>query len=645
MNERQDHLREMTRWRDHDIKGNRKTLYTKEVAAKTSKIMTITEQTRLEKLVHYEDPWPMLNWRKKIMKARILVNETALAIISSRYFEGFIITIIFLNCITLAQSDSTKPDSPQMVKIELAFQILYTIEMVLRITATGFIMGQNAYLRSIWNQLDFVCVVTGYLGMLESGEGGNDSQFGALRAFRVLRPLRAVNNVEGLKVQVQSVVAAIPLLKDTIIVLLFFFLIFAIAGLNLFMGMLKQRCVNIETGATLVDDEGEEPICGDVEKCPEGYFCGKQTLNPNFDVTNFDNIFWSLLVVFQCITLEGWSEIMVMYAKVYTGLVFFFFVPLVFIGAFFLLNLTLAVINSSYSETIKKIKAEKQRILDEQNQFKTRPKTDDENFEDDAGKSAVAHDNIGVGDFFVAKRAAKKLKDFARRARILREEQEAEERRIAQEEKEILAQEERMNQLRRAGTLNRSSPGKNSSIVSSPANGTRVGKSQTIRPSSGGEDFVVGQSLGPTRPPRAKAPGEKGDQLNQVLETEKIEELNNKTITEEEEPLSDDENFQMQVAKFLQETDIRDPEQARTMPSGKKLDGNGGPIMAFNDVRISGVKNYNMTYDRTFAPKEKLKRGNWAVNQEAPAEAVPQREGKGTKADADLQGAKEDWFL
>ena len=87
----------------------------------------------------------------------------------------------------------------------------------------------------------------------------------------------------------------------------------------------------------------------------EGTFCGKRTLNPNEDVTNFDSIFWAMLLVFQCITLEGWSDIMVMYQTVYTDYVFIYFVPLVFIGAFFLLNLTLAVINSKYSETINEI--------------------------------------------------------------------------------------------------------------------------------------------------------------------------------------------------------------------------------------------------------------------------------------------------
>ena len=57
------------------------------------------------------------------------------------------------------------------------------------------------------------------------------------------------------------------MLKDTIIVLLFFFLIFAIGGVNLFSGMLRHRCVNIETGAPLLDEDDVEVICGDADIC------------------------------------------------------------------------------------------------------------------------------------------------------------------------------------------------------------------------------------------------------------------------------------------------------------------------------------------------------------------------------------------
>lgn len=83
-----------------------------------------------------------------------------------------------------------------------------------------------------------------------------------------------MNNIQGLRNIVSSVKTAIPLLKNTILVLFFFFLIFAIGGLNLFMGLLKQRCVNLETGATYVDEFGDEMICGAL-KCPDNHVCGK----------------------------------------------------------------------------------------------------------------------------------------------------------------------------------------------------------------------------------------------------------------------------------------------------------------------------------------------------------------------------------
>ena len=92
---------------------------------------------------------------------------------------------------------------------------------------------------------------------------------------------------------VTALISALPLLRDTIIVLIFFFLIFAIAGLQLWLGVLKKRCVNIVTGVPHPDDD----LCGN-RQCPDGYFCGKRIANPNHGVTNFDNILYALLAVF-----------------------------------------------------------------------------------------------------------------------------------------------------------------------------------------------------------------------------------------------------------------------------------------------------------------------------------------------------------
>jgi hypothetical protein len=143
------------------------------------------------------------------------------------------------------------------------------------------------------------------------------------------------------------------MMKQTIIVLFFFFLIFAIAGVQLLSGNLKNRCINEQTGK--ISDLEELPLCGGQATCPEGYFCGKMNENPNFGVTNLDNIFYAILMVFQCTTLEGWSDIQVMYQKTYLYAIWIYFTFMVFIGAFFLMNLTLAVINASFTNSQKEM--------------------------------------------------------------------------------------------------------------------------------------------------------------------------------------------------------------------------------------------------------------------------------------------------
>lgn len=113
-------------------------------------------------------------------------------------------------------------------------------------------------------------------------------------------------------------------------------------------GELKKRCVSIQTGMAHPDDI----LCGAVV-CPGGYFCGKMNESPNWGVTNFDNLFYAFLQVFQCVTLEGWSDIQSIFQRSLSYYMFSFFIPLVFIGAFFLLNLTLAVINAKFTEAHK----------------------------------------------------------------------------------------------------------------------------------------------------------------------------------------------------------------------------------------------------------------------------------------------------
>jgi len=131
---------------------------------------------------------------------------------------------------------------------------------------------------------------------MDGGEESGAGNLNALRAFRVLRPLRTITSIKGLRVLVTSVMHALPMMKQTILVLFFFFLIFAIAGVQLLSGVLKKRCVSKLLG-TILEVDSSEKLCGGEGHCPDGYYCGKSIANLN-ENSNLDNIFYALLMIF-----------------------------------------------------------------------------------------------------------------------------------------------------------------------------------------------------------------------------------------------------------------------------------------------------------------------------------------------------------
>ena len=55
---------------------------------------------------------------------------------------------------------------------------------------------------------------------------------------------------------------------------------------------------------------------GGALKCDEGSVCARYWIGPNYGITSFDNILFAMLTVFQCITMEGWTNVLY-YVRVY----------------------------------------------------------------------------------------------------------------------------------------------------------------------------------------------------------------------------------------------------------------------------------------------------------------------------------------
>ena len=317
------------------------------------------------------------------------MRKAMIKVVKSQTFDQFILLLILANCVFLAM------DTKEVLFEESAwgkatamsehiFTGIYVVEMCMKIIAMGFFYGKGSYLSDPWNRMDFFVVVIGLLGYLP-GMGN----YSGIRTVRILRPLRTITGVKGMRQLVVTLLRSLPMLFDVLILVFFAFFIFGIIGVQLFMSKTSQRCAILGNPAagcescglqdaagytgcdtscvipaapTWVYQGGEDgdvlcsgprwnsyPDRGDPgggNACPAGQYCvdqRKQDL-PNFGFSNFDNIAWAWLTIFQCISMEGWTNIMYMVMDTTSTWTWPYFVVLIVFGSFFAVNLALAVL-------------------------------------------------------------------------------------------------------------------------------------------------------------------------------------------------------------------------------------------------------------------------------------------------------------
>uniref|UniRef100_A0A8C2UD64 Voltage-dependent L-type calcium channel subunit alpha n=1 Tax=Coturnix japonica TaxID=93934 RepID=A0A8C2UD64_COTJA len=311
------------------------------------------------------------------------IRRACISIVEWKYpflipFEIIILLTIFANCVALAiyipfPEDDSNATNSNLERVEYLFLIIFTVEAFLKVIAYGLLFHPNAYLRNGWNLLDFIIVVVGlFSAILEQAtkaDGGNSIggkgagfDVKALRAFRVLRPLRLVSGVPSLQVVLNSIIKAmVPLLHIALLVL-FVIIIYAIIGLELFMGKMHKTCYHVQGG--LIDTPAEDdpspcaPQSAHGRQCQNGTECKAGWEGPKHGITNFDNFAFAMLTVFQCITMEGWTDVLYwVNDAIGRDWPWIYFVTLIIIGSFFVLNLVLGVLSGEFSKEREKAKA------------------------------------------------------------------------------------------------------------------------------------------------------------------------------------------------------------------------------------------------------------------------------------------------
>ncbi|KAK2494435.1 hypothetical protein MC885_005761 [Smutsia gigantea] len=280
-----------------------------------------------------------------------LESGLACCYVTSTWFSLFITVTILANCACMTQTELPE-------RIEYVFTVIYTFEALIKILARGFCLNEFTYLRDPWNWLDFSVII------LAAGVSGE-------------RQLPGAWTGPGLKVIVRALIHSVRKLADVTILTVFCLSVFALVGLQLFKGNLKNKCVKncialngTANSSSYRKDEwnpchphkdfyfkkngtGDPLLCGngsDAGRCPTGYLCLKTSDNPDFNYTSFDSFAWAFLSLFRLMTQDSWERLYQQTLRASGKMYMIFFVLVIFLGSFYLVNLILAVVTMAYEE-------------------------------------------------------------------------------------------------------------------------------------------------------------------------------------------------------------------------------------------------------------------------------------------------------
>ncbi|MGH0142757.1 UNVERIFIED_CONTAM: hypothetical protein FKN15_076781 [Acipenser sinensis] len=270
---------------------------------------------------------------------------------------GYYTVFVSRKCYTFTTVD--RENEKLRCKVWYTFTGIYTFESLLKILARGFCIG-----------LYISFAVTGYLHYVDL-------------TWCILT---------GLKTIVGALIQSVKKLSDVMILTVFCLSVFALIGLQLFMGNLRQKCIQwppAESGSNLtfslistMDVNGtvlnltenafnwtayindktnyyfkkghrDALLCGngsDAGQCPEGFTCIKGGRNPDYGYTSFDTFGWAFLSLFRLMTQDFWENLYQQTLRAAGKTYMLFFVLVIFLGSFYLVNLILAVVAMAYDE-------------------------------------------------------------------------------------------------------------------------------------------------------------------------------------------------------------------------------------------------------------------------------------------------------
>jgi len=278
----------------------------------------------------------------------------------------------FVTLVLLASRDEGDGGRVARALRAMDFAVLcaYSVEAAARIFSLGLFGHKHAYLASVYNQLDALIVGVSWLSASARWRGYDSLlarvRVGQLRLFRGVLALKRFKLATVVVFIAESLHKSLPLLRDVTVITVVCAVFYALMGMGIFGGSLRRRCVETTSASTanaFYSAVSDPPLfCGDTAYevghkgyvCPGVYdsnsslFCSELVGNPEHGYQSFDSFSSTLLVMFQCVTIESWQEVMFAIINAEYKSSAAYFITLIIVGTYFIVSVFVAAVSGVF---------------------------------------------------------------------------------------------------------------------------------------------------------------------------------------------------------------------------------------------------------------------------------------------------------
>lgn len=232
-------------------------------------------------------------------------------VLLSRPFN-FLVTLAILACVIVGAMTGPvwrlkqfrEPEEDRSVVIPITdyvFPAIFTVEFLIRVIADGFIFTPDAYLKTLWNKIDFFVLLTLYAPLVANlTDSQGVSRF--FRSLKALRALRLINQSAYIRGTFHAVlVAGFPQLFNATLLSITLIIPFAIYGMRMFSGLFFFCNDDSDAINSIYDCIGNY-------NTSDGLLVPRVWSNPH--VYSFNNFGASFLILFEIVSQEGWIGVM-----------------------------------------------------------------------------------------------------------------------------------------------------------------------------------------------------------------------------------------------------------------------------------------------------------------------------------------------